>query len=376
MITSIIFIHIISFCIWVAGGEKVNHVLGGCLRAVDGVCPTSFDGFAFMCSATNSTLARQVCEERGWQLAQVDDANAGAALQTHRWCAVESSAAWISSFNGLSADPCMIQSLEGGAIAGQDWRMCAEERFPVLCQRPARSVIQTTSTTTRTIITGAVLSTVTVKPTCRARNPHLKGMNVPKRGSEVLDRPCSNACQVLESRYLRVVQQRVPFSQADEVCRKHGWRLADFSSGMDEQVRYLRDACVDYGTNSRLELGRLWVRSYNGVDGAACISVNPHTSFNLLDSGSGLKVTFGYNPNECDNVYGPLYPLCQLNCDPIHTSLGPITGTLSTFTSLTITTTTIHTAVNTITATVTQWPKHNRRNPDCCCRECMEKRNN
>jgi hypothetical protein len=103
----------------------------------------------------------------------------------------------------------------------------------------------------------------------------------------------------------------------------------------------------------------LWIRSFNGVDGAMCVSTRPQL---VRGAEEQLGVVFGYNQRVCNSrLY---YPLCDTRCAPIPTGTGPITGTLTTFTSATRTTVSVRTAVNTITDYVTVFPPRHHHQCD------------
>lgn len=310
-----------------------------CLNTTLPVCPYSLGNFFLSCSLLTLPDAIAFCTDRGWQLANVDDYNQSASLQTQSWCVGSNSTAFVNSFNGLSGGPCAVQTGLGEAVVNGQ---CSGVRRYAVCQAPQQVTKETTITTTRTVITGPVRVTVTVTP-CHRSDSLLKA---------ALYRPCSPVCQDDSIPSLRVVKEAVPFEQADAVCRKHGWRLADYTAGMQEQVAGLSVKCAN-GTS-------VWIRSFNGVDGAMCIYAD---SANL--------VHFGYNNHACSQHQ--LYPLCNIECKPAPTAHGPITGTLTTFTSATRTTATVRTAANTITDYVTSWPTHNPRDRHCCCRECFNK---
>lgn len=345
-----------------------SNLSGKCVNAtVSGICPASFAGYHYLCTA-NTTWADAAgqCSKFGWQLAPVTDLDAWAAQQTMQACASSSNGtAWIASFNGLVADPCMVQAFGGAALAALGEACEASVARPVLCKQVPVETLSLASTRIQTLFTGPAHVTVTVTPSaCHHRpyrRPRKHAMLQEQESSSVtpltlstifngLARPCSPVCP-FSARGIRVVQEPVLFAEADAACRKHGWSLADYSSGMAGPVRSLLANCTGPAG--------LWIRSYNGVDGAACLSV-------AEDS-----VDYGYSPLYCDRIIGPLYPLCQTSCNPARTGLGPWEGTNTSFTMLSVTTMTTRVPLNTITVTATVWPKHDPHNDSCCCRECV-----
>jgi hypothetical protein len=338
-------------------------------------CPVSFGGFHLFCQAATLNQARQICAQNSLQLAVITDANAAAALQTHQRCVPVPAPAWIDSFNGLTG-PCVVQSPEGFASPVL-FGGCEERSLFVLCQDIPRSVSTLTSTISKTIYTGIQQVTTTITPSvCPTRHHHHR--NLPPK--QVLlqeanfvpqERPCSNTCQVPDSRYLRIITEPVPFSMAEAACKRHGWNLADYTSGMYPQVLSLLTQCplasdTSYG----------WVRSADGVDGAACIFVlygnGVSDSVNPELGGRGLSPAFGYSPNFCDNTVGPQYPVCDVRCKPARTGLGPADGTVTSFTAVTRTTVLTSAPLSVQTVTVTQWPRHEPGNTRCCCRSCQK----
>ena len=348
-----------------------DHLLFACQNATNSICPYSLGGFFVGCLTVPQVKAADFCQRNGWQLANVNDYNQAAALQTQQWCAGANSTAFINSFNGLGGDPCMVQTREGEAVAGED-EACWMGQHYVLCQAANQITTQTTITSTRTIVTGPVRVTVTVTPCANSWSSHHKNLGSEQQLKNALERPCSNACSDNAiSKSLKIVQQAVPFEKADAVCKRHGWRLADYTAGMTDAVGALSNLC---NNNPQLfnetDTSQLWVRSYNGVDGAMCIFTHRQHAPSFLQN-QPLAVSFGYNNAVCSSRL--LFPLCDASCDPAPTAHGPVTGTFTTFTSATRTTETVRTAVNTITEYVTAWPKHNPRDRHCCCSDCYKR---
>lgn len=344
------------------GVVSAEHLLQQCNNAtVSGRCPTSFQSLHYFCNATTLGQARQLCTDNNLQLAIINDDNSGAALQTQQWCALVEGAVWIESYNGLSGGPCMAQFWPGfaGSLAAGN---CTQQELPVLCQEIPRQISTLTSTISKTIWTGASVEYVTVTPTVCKHGKHKSNLPEPKvllqdaivENFVPPSRPCANTCSTKNSRFLRLSLEKVPYSMALSACKRHGWQLADFTTGMSEQVAALLEECGG---------SKGWVRSIEGIDGAACLFVNVTNSAPL-----GF---FGYSPNSCDNNIGPQYPICDIRCSPARTGLGPVQGTTTSFTSVTRTTLLTSVPLSIETVTVTQWPKHDPKNPRCCCRACQ-----
>ena len=359
--------------------------MGQCAEANEqtGVCPASFLGFHYVCTPMTLSDARLYCQSMRMQLAVVNDRNAGGASQTQQWCDMGNPQIWIDSYNGLAGSPCMYQVYDGFAYSGSSFE-CLTVELPFLCQEIPRLTSVLSTTTTRTIYTGVDIVTTTCAPTrsCVDKAADVSYAAGQEQQQQVLlqeeaemalemqemeqqpdfipaPRPCSNACGVDSSRFLRVVKELVPYNQAAAVCRKHGWKLADLTYGMARQFEDLIVGCGDPTGQTNL-----WVRSWEGVDGASCVFGTWSPA--LRESNAGATGGFGYSLSSCNNYVGPLYPLCDIRCQWWPTGTGAALGTSTTFTSQLKRTESTTVAISTETVTVTSFVKQSPSKPRCC----------
>ena len=147
--------------------------------------------------------------------------------------------------------------------------------------------------------------------------------------------PCPRVCKY-RAPGIRLVKVNATAYDADEVCRRFGWTLLDYKSCQERDVRYLKKKCCagDEG---------LWIRSYNGVDGGACMQID----------GSTCEVPVGWvlSADDCVNLGGQ-YVLCQCR-DAVFTTSGTFIGS-ETYTTTTVDGTKTFTSFTaTVTTTVT-----------------------
>lgn len=344
-------------------------------------CPASYAGFHYLCGMFSYQAAVEACTDLGYRLAVLDDANAAQALYTQRDCIFGTTAeAWVSAWDGLGADPCMILSASSAVQMTNGWERCSERRS-VMCQDLPEGVYTVrVSIIAAATMTGATTTTTTICTNCgtslKAAIPTLKaaaaqgGGAVEKqrgRGSDYscgCDRsrpetctfndpprcPLGECTPVCRTRLcgLYVVQlEGMTYAQAQQECAKYGWTLADITTGMWADVAFLGERCVPDAAGNAL-----WIRSYNGVDGGACIKAQPEEG--------NLQIGFGI-PGEADPfcTTGPFlgpdrlpYALCQER-PPQQTGTGVFVGEIEfSTTTLTLpTTTTVFNGTQTVTVT-------------------------
>lgn len=147
--------------------------------------------------------------------------------------------------------------------------------------------------------------------------------------------PCPRVCKYA-AHGIRIVKTNASAYEADEVCRRFGWTLLDYKECQEKEVKYLKKKCC--GSEEGL-----WIRSYNGVDGGACM---------LIDGGYGAPVGWVLSADDCLNLGGKNV-LCQTNDEPVYTTSGTFVGSV-TYTTTTVEDTKTKTSYTaTVTTTVT-----------------------
>lgn len=333
-----------------------QNVCGGSNKAGSQniICPISHGGFHLYCGVLPFQDAAATCESQGWRLAVLTDSNAINALATQEECSAMDTPAWIASFNGYAADPCMINSVNpGGAMAGLGVS-CFDARWPVLCEEIPSLTTQSTVTASLVLSTGTTITTTTTtksfpnttttttttssssSSTCSSKtttttsvcpqpsiqpikNVHravrLPGQWILKQKEQEMQEKqqrqesycpnCKNVCP-FQRNGLRVIQGVVGFQNAAEECHKRGWRLADITTGAAAEAALLILQCAPPTFIS--EAGIAWIRSYDGVGGGNCMlglsGLNRHESqFSPIWFYEG-----------CDEI-GEVQVLCQTNDD-------------------------------------------------------------
>jgi hypothetical protein len=250
----------------------------------------------------------------------------------------------------------------------------------VLCQEVAVVSTTTLSVSTWTVTQGISTITRTATILLNPRNNRRRGRFEPQQGrnldTDAFDfkarKPsnCTNRCPsglcdevcAFQHPTLRIVNATVPYSQADEVCRRHKWRLAAVTSGIMAEVVDLFALC--FGSPHRLDFGldnlpnSLWIGSYNGVMAAACniFMTDPITLFN-----SGAA--FALSAEICNRLAAEerTFVLCQTDGLEVAASDGGYVGQPTTTTTTTRSTVMELTPSTTTTVTLTVTEK--------CCKK-------
>lgn len=350
--------------------------LFGCSRGKSGkqaqVCEFSAGPFHMLCGTFQYHRAEEECQSHGWRLASITEENLLFAQQLFPICSA-TPRVWIASLNGLNAEPFLM--FAGNFTLMGELYSWIDEYQQVLCE-DIPVITQTTSlTTTVEQSSGVVCTTTTVTTTKKAHHHHrgdgdcdrrFHGNHHQKaaeacgpRCDQCIGRPtitdcscCSDACPVSYLGLHVVSGDRMSYADAKAACCRHGWSLADFTSGMASVIREeFRTSCTQ---DSSLVL---WVRSYEGVAGVNCIQV---------ESGQeATEVRFGHTSEYCDGTTSNLrrFALCQE--DPVFfTGVGPAVGALTTTTETIISTS--HSVVPESTRTVTKTvtcPAHRPHKP-------------
>ena len=273
-------------------------------------CEYTHGGFHILCSNDLYTNAESVCAEFGWRLANLDDRNAILAQATLNECVGPRGIAWIRSFNSLTGEPCMAASGLGGAFVSSCGRRPTDTepaRLPVLCQEQIVETETQVSTSTWSVTQGVTSTTETVTAYTTKHRPidwsdHGDNRDFDFKAIIDLDCPkheCGEVCP-FQLAGLRIIETdiAVPYSKANAVCGKRGWRLAGVTSGTLAQVRELVDLCLPQGLDQEDVIFGLWARSYNGIGSAACnVFFDNQFMFALSQQYCNL-----FNPNDEDPV--------------------------------------------------------------------------
>jgi hypothetical protein len=347
----------------------VNFVTGQtqqCSSIVSGLCPVAYGGYHYLCGQYTAGQAAAACLERGLRLAELTDALAVQALYMMQACAVGELSAWIGGWNGMGADPCAYLDITGGVIMTPGYAGCnADNLRAVVCQdiplgtttidRQTYAYVLTPTTTTSTLCTAcgpqrrfptrvdkaievekaegdakpkgargeeadegrrrgrALDSSSSSSKTCDRSDPLSCTHDTPPRCPVG---PCTPICP-LTICGLHVVQGGLmSYDEAAEECSRYGWHLADITSGQHADVAFLQRYCGRPGAGFAV-----WIRSYNGVDGAQCIkALAPNADDNV-------PIGYGIDPQFCDAELLP-YALCQ-NAPPAPTGSGVFEGLLN-----------------------------------------------
>lgn len=154
---------------------------------------------------------------------------------------------------------------------------------------------------------------------------------------------------------IRVVKKPSGAYEAEQVCRKLGWSLLDMNQHNQYKVAALLYKCGRYEDNFNM-----WIRSFDNVDGAACIFASPLRPSNNTDKAIiaadktkhlPAVAAYAFTADICGEL-GDMYVLCQ-KCDAAKTSLGPYSGYYSTTTTTSGFTVTEVSYTTTTTTTVT-----------------------
>lgn len=349
----------------------------GCANAdpTSHLCPITYTGFHMLCSEYPWGEAQQQCYNAGLRPAVLNDQNSLAALAVVQECLLLGGRrVWVDSFNGLPADPCAYVVAEGAAIFSPGDQLCLNLTLPILCQdipveqvtqydpSPVTTVSGVTTTTTTTCIqcncqgkgllpdgkicpacinksrpTDAPLKASAPQKNCDRRNP--------SSCSDQHHPPCLDAQGCLPlCPYtvggLHVIQGNVTYNQAERECSKYGWNLADAYAGIHSEVAFMQNVC---GSDDQDH--NLWIRSYNGVDGAMCLVA-------LKDDFANVPIGYGLSADYC--MEQPLYILCQERSAAI-TGYGGFDGTISYSTLSLQSPATIFSATATATVTITNY---------------------
>lgn len=313
----------------------------------DQACTFSYGGLHMTCQSYPLASAQEACIRNGWRLAQVTEQNLLWAQSMLAHCAFDGpqyGQAWIGSQNGLVADPCLVFTWNR-TVALESYH-CWEGKRQVLCEE-IPVISETTSTTTTVSVTSGTttvhhhtsLFTQSTQPwedlvvekradscgpcgsLCTGANPHITTCNC-----------CSNACEFTVKGLHLVPAEYLPYSEAEAVCCRHGWRLADFTSGMSQLVSQLfYPLCA-----RQFEAMEVWVRSLDGVAGFECLSV-------LTNNTNGTAFIMGHNQQYCNNNYDSdiqRFALCQEEPQAAITGYGPGVQWTTTVTATDISTTT------------------------------------
>lgn len=345
---------------------KVPKIDKSAQQFVFDVCPyTGEPGFHFVCTPFSFDDAWQVCNQAGWRLAVVN-AEGGTSFDafdiTDACIASGTIGAWIASYEGMGALPCMYMQPDGTII--QSNGLNCDATLPVICQDlpPATSVIPATTNFSPVSVT--LTSTIQVCPTspCNCTRNCRRAGCLPCHGGRNftdalgnIDRwphccdpqGCDPLCPTgLNDLYVIQAPIGIPFSLADRECRKYGLHLADLTSALLPSFQSLSTSCAPDG-----EL--FWIRSFNGVgDEEPCVWAMGGSSNNTI-SLQYFPIGYGVIDSACFNLQVSQI-LCQdrppaqlghgpfLGASTIVTTIfsgtanvGPITTVSTTFTTVT-----------------------------------------
>ena len=321
------------------------------------VCPYGIPGsdLHYVCGDYSSTDAAQVCASFGWRLASITElGNALVAASLLVECGGSNGdvEAWVGTYNGLAADPCMYMLGAGdtywGVYANLGIQYCQTQRHNIICQDiPVFTETSTVATLTETIASGTTTETETETttktvcptPTCcysssdsssdcgcwsnqnccwdkqankQASNNQLKSKGHPECPNCPPQAPncnsecfrcnqgsCTKVCPVTRNG-IRVLQKDILPGDAAAECERHGWTLLDMVSTQESEVLALLREC-GYGPDYVAG----WIRSFNGVN-ANCTFVESNIDDNVDKAVISYPVF-----NFCDGAY-PV--LCQDRC--------------------------------------------------------------
>lgn len=258
--------------------------------------------------------------------------------------------AWIHSWNGdvYEEDDCLAlwtgSTGPNGAIAVPQ---SCEQRKPVLCQRKPRHHHCPCQPQQHDCHCHGHHHHHHHHHQVLLQKPEFEIEQVKNADEGCKGKDCPKVCHYRVGN-IRVVKKAVGAYEAEEVCRQFGWNLLDMSQENQYQVAALQNKCGDEKDGYNM-----WIRSFERVDGAACMVASP--ILHALKKAQaeklyGLPSVAGYafTADLCAEV-GDLYVLCEKSCEPVETITGSYEGTITT-----TTTTSGFTVVDTIyTATVT-----------------------
>jgi hypothetical protein len=279
----------------------------------------------------------------------------------------------------------MIAVVDGAAVAGSGNSFCFDNRgdsnmAPPVCQEVPVETTTSVSTSTWTVTQGVstVTRTATILENPRDHHHHRHQRHQQQRGPRVRDADldpfdfkssklsnCTNRCPegfcdaVCPFQYptLRIIKVVVQYWQADDVCRKHGWRLAGMTAGNIAEIIDLFGLCVggmhpfDFNTQGLPQA--LWIRSYNGVAAAAC---NAFFTDPQLFGNHGAGMAFSNAICNSLTSANSVYVLCQTDGPDAPPDDGGWVGQPTTTTTSTNTTvmSVIPSATTTTTETLTE----------------------
>ena len=304
------------------------------------VCPFSDGGFHLLNQSANSTTAASLCAQYGWRLAALTDLNYEFALNVALQCQFFDGK-WIASFNGLNQDPCMYLDALGGVQASVDPMECVGA-MRVMCQEVPVVVVEETAVTTETATSGTITRYTIVtripthRPPCHHKDDIVKSL--PTNNNQQQCQDCDSYVDIPRSN-LKIIKVPTSFEKAAAACARHGWTLADVTTGMYKTLRRGRQAA--FGEDAYL--AALWARSFEGVAGGRCLRVSVWNR--------EMGVTFGLTPGRC-KFREQVYPLCQCG-GPLPTGYGPHQGSTTTTTTVVTTETIVPTTVPETTTTST-----------------------
>lgn len=299
----------------------------------ESVCTFSRGGLVMLCTLHPYYNASEACAAHGYRLAQLTETNLMWAQSLLPNCAYNNRI-WIGSLNGLSAEPCLAFAGEASLNFGD--YSCLEQEQQVMCQEIPLVTETVSTTTTITFSEGTTTVCTTTTDYRRQHHRHTEDMFIEKKCgpndncNQCFDSSpvtscncCSDACAATVAGLHVVFGDFIPYSEAAAVCCKHGWRLADLTSGMSSLIhKYILPTCRNSTTNTMAT----WIRSYEGVDGFQCLELSINED--------GLQtIVFGHTDQYCNGEVSAAgrYVLCQE--DPaLITGNGPVIGSITTST--------------------------------------------
>lgn len=316
------------------------------LKQGSGLCPASTAPFHLVCPEYSFNNATEACQSLGYKQASITDADIPAIVSMLTACA-PNDLLWIEAYNGFVRDPCLPLAIPGLAIAGV--QTCDTLTGAVLCQDISVVTETLIDTTTSTTSWGVVTETVAAYDPQHCHHPapnpppcqHCRdgGPVVLKSGKQA--QPCPLVCPV-EDGSLRLIQEKVPFAQADALCAVYGWRLADLTAGLLPNALSILAQCTPDNPAA-------YVRSFDGISApCAAAFLNGGGVYNF---GSGMALSGAAPSGFCTF---PLYVFCDASTRPLaYTTVGPWIGTRN-FTTQ-VYSTTVRVNVPTSTRTITSY---------------------